>query len=952
MDPNTIISALSMLMVADNSSIQKGTEILVELSKHSSFLSSLVQITTNPQVDMQLRVGAVCCLNENCKSRYFKKETEKKDENLSQMNPTQISDSEKRDLLPKLIPAISLCWEHGPLWETLEEVLFRAISVDFPEKWSSLAQDIVTIISAADASAETYFGGLVAARALCGVYEFIVDGPEKDGPGEKAFFSREVLPTLFEALQGLTQKLLAAGTGMPVFSVLLTIVLECYETTFQLYLDEYFKGDILDKWMNIVLACLNRDISSPLKLAALTEEKRVQDQVDENPEFKLKRIALRLLGKLYTYCNSVISYRRKNVLKEITTQLIQTYSLQFLDVAAKMLQANSTALKGKDSAGALALPPMVLYFLLQFFNQILNITFCVEKLNPFLESLMIETASLYTQVGKEELSLFKYEPKQWILENLGPHDSPKSTVRAALSLVSSLCKLSLKGQKSPLSSCLVKFIVESLQSERLRLPGREGQEVFEEGLSEGRAEGLLHVLESVHETVGEESSEESLLTTFFSSTLSSSLSSSSSALLLFRTLSLFPLYSHLPCLGDNSPLCETLFKACSTYLEEKYSLPLRYKALLCLPICLPPSPTPLPSLSSLLHHSLNIYSLSECMESAQALEGVVRLVRDRMEGGDVIKVVQGMGRVWAQDRENQGEREGEVVKGAEGCQGGDGEEERGDVEAEKREMCLQSVATVLKAVELDEKYFSVLTELILPVFLKSIEIQEVLSLEKSLQILGILMLKCKKKDQNIESIFKVVAKGLSGHWGTKYTLESDAEMSSLPPEVSQALSAELSLDLEPLSSFLLGGCAVLPREPLWGALFLDVLNRQPHSPWEAGAGLKILTALLETGWEETLQVSQVLQAAQTLVGEDMSGYVLRGFVTLFSTLLWKTPQQLVQELQARNRLEVLFGVWVKNLPTMTSSLQKSRIMLAIGSLLQLPSEALPPVDSILLDFQL
>lgn len=167
-------------------------------------------------------------------------------------------------------------------------MLFRIVTVDYPQDWPDLLQQLALTFASRDAPASHYFAALLTAKSVVGAYEFVLGE-------ERAHLSAVVLPSLFPELGGFLLQLAASGSSEPSVCGYLRAGLECFEISIQMAYEPYFSGQALEDWMKVLQAA----ISLPLK-PELTKKRQTADDwsdLDSLLEWKLKRTAYRIAGK-------------------------------------------------------------------------------------------------------------------------------------------------------------------------------------------------------------------------------------------------------------------------------------------------------------------------------------------------------------------------------------------------------------------------------------------------------------------------------------------------------------------------------------------------------------------------------------------------------------------------------------------------------------------------------
>ena len=140
------------------------------------------------------------------------------------------------------------------------------------------------------------FAGLVASRTIVSCHLQEVGAYEFDSDSTRGGMMRLIRKTS-PHLVGLAKQLLAPeSTEMPILKhTLLKMILQVFESTITMGIDDYFHGEVLKDWMNVLRQCMDVPISSLHK----GKKKEWDDvaEMDNSYEWKHKRNAFRIAAK-------------------------------------------------------------------------------------------------------------------------------------------------------------------------------------------------------------------------------------------------------------------------------------------------------------------------------------------------------------------------------------------------------------------------------------------------------------------------------------------------------------------------------------------------------------------------------------------------------------------------------------------------------------------------------
>eukprot|EP01094_Clydonella_sp_ATCC50884_P012896 TRINITY_DN2318_c0_g1_i1.p1 TRINITY_DN2318_c0_g1~~TRINITY_DN2318_c0_g1_i1.p1 ORF type:complete len:1032 (-),score=466.14 TRINITY_DN2318_c0_g1_i1:446-3541(-) len=150
------------------------------------------------------------------------------------------------------------------LMATAEVFRFVAIK-DFPDPWSSVIEEVVSMIRSGEVP--MMHGGLYALMLLMRKFQYVPANDERRGPLDR--LTAMVMPLLVDVLAQ------AAESDEPVVAEMQKILFKCMYIWLQLGVPQPLREvEVLDAWMNAMLKVFTRPLDEPAEVAALEDAER------------------------------------------------------------------------------------------------------------------------------------------------------------------------------------------------------------------------------------------------------------------------------------------------------------------------------------------------------------------------------------------------------------------------------------------------------------------------------------------------------------------------------------------------------------------------------------------------------------------------------------------------------------------------------------------------------
>lgn len=400
---------------------KKAEEELKQLSKRTGFATALLQIVLSNDVEVSVRQAAVIYLKNLILSYWVSRQ-----ESQNGVKPFIMDEQDKHLIRETILDATIQCSEL--LRVHLALCTFEILRHDFPEKCFAIVNKMRVYLRSPNIAYAP--GVLLVLYQLVKTFDY-KDDIEKEPLNEAM---RILLPLIYELFLRLCPD--SSEQSVLMQKQILKIFFALTKNTLPL---EIISKEVFIQWMDIVYQVADRSVPPEVARLDLDDEDRA-----ELPWYKCKKWAMHIFHRMFD------RYGNPNkaglIYQEFSTWYLKTFTPGILEVILRILD---------EYRRNIFVPPRVLQRAFNYIDQSVSHAYCWKLLKPIMFEIIQAVLFPIMSFSEQDEELWETDPCDYIRYKFDAIDDYSSHVRAAATLLHSVCKKRKDMLQKTIDFCLM-----------------------------------------------------------------------------------------------------------------------------------------------------------------------------------------------------------------------------------------------------------------------------------------------------------------------------------------------------------------------------------------------------------------------------------------------------------------------------------------------------------------
>ena len=409
--------SLAASLNPDQAIRRQAEQFLIEAQSRPDYCSALLEVSADNTIDHNLSLSAAVQLGQLVDVHWKFHSAEQADKiTVTGFNFIILSEEDKTYVRTNIIAKMFQC-QNRLVTKQYIRCIIMICRFDYPLKWPSLLSDISNALTSGNDKG--VLTGCVALFCLAKKYEY-----EMDEAREPLF---EVMQQCSGTLGSICEQYMGQLDNETSLTILHQIV-KVFYTANQLFLSPHLKVEGgLTPWIQMFKILL--DMPVPEHLESATDDIDTIASRDKHIIWKVKAQAARLTFRLFSrYANLKFILKKTDPDRPFQEYFNSNYAETLCESHLQIIFKRKTHFVGSKA----------LNFVIKLVSSAIKIPLTMEKMKPFIDNILYETAIPLMIISNRDIQLFEEDPIEYVRKQQDLFESiymPKVTTVELLQLI-------------------------------------------------------------------------------------------------------------------------------------------------------------------------------------------------------------------------------------------------------------------------------------------------------------------------------------------------------------------------------------------------------------------------------------------------------------------------------------------------------------------------------------